>query len=171
MSGPQTRYNAAMPEVVSNVIDVYPFRRAENGVEFLLLKRVVGVRLGGTWQAVHGRIEAGETAWQAALRELKEETSLTPLGFWQIEFVNTFYLATEDRILICPCFAAEIASDAEITLSHEHTDFRWEPTEQALRIFMWPGQRRAVREILDEIVTPGRGEPYLRFMPEGDVGE
>ena len=70
-----------MPEVVSNVIDVYPFRRAENGVEFLLLKRVASVRLGGTWQAVHGRIEAGETAWQAALRELKEETGLTPTSF------------------------------------------------------------------------------------------
>jgi 8-oxo-dGTP pyrophosphatase MutT (NUDIX family) len=168
-SHPQTRYNAAMSEVVSNVIDVYPFRRAENGVEFLLLKRVASVRLGGTWQAVHGRIEAGETAWQAALRELKEETGLAPLGFWQIEFVNTFYLATEDRVLICPCFAAEIASDADVTLSHEHTDFRWEPTEQALRSFMWPGQRHAVREILEEIVTPGRAEPHLRFVPEGDA--
>jgi dATP pyrophosphohydrolase len=172
MSGSsQTRYNAAMPEVVSNVIDVYPFRRVEKGVEFLLLKRVAGVRLGGTWQAVHGRIEAGEAAWQAALRELKEETGLTPLGFWQIEFVNTFYLATEDRILICPCFAAEIAADVDVVLSDEHTDFRWEPVEQALETFMWPGQRRAVREILEEIVTPGRGEPHLRFVPEGDAGE
>jgi hypothetical protein len=28
---------------------------------------------------------------------------------------------------------------------------------------MWPGQRRAVREIVEEIVTPGAAEPHLRI--------
>jgi dATP pyrophosphohydrolase len=160
-----------MPEIVSNVIDVYPFRRRHDGVEFLLIERVEGIRLGGTWQAVHGRIEPGETAWQAALRELREETGLSPVGFWQTDFVNTFYMATEDRILMCPCFAAEIAADAEVVLSDEHTAFRWEPAEQALQSFMWPGQRRAVREILEEIIAPRPSEPYLRFVPEGDAND
>jgi dATP pyrophosphohydrolase len=158
-----------MPEIVSNVVDVYPFRRRPSGVEFLLLKRAENIRLGGSWQAVHGRIEPGETAWQAALRELHEEIGIAPLGFWQTEYVNTFYMATNDRILMCPCFAAEIAADADVVLSHEHTDFRWEPTEQALESFMWPGQRRAIREILTEIIAPGVSEPHLRFRPEGDA--
>ena len=29
--------------------------------------------------------------------------------------------------------------------------------------FLWPGQRRAIREILDEIILPGPAEPYLRL--------
>jgi 8-oxo-dGTP pyrophosphatase MutT (NUDIX family) len=152
-----------MPEVISNVVDVYPFRKAGDRVEFLLLKRSEGCRLGGTWQAVHGRVEPGETAVAAALRELHEETALRPVGFWQLEYVNTFYMASADAILICPCFAAEIAAAAQIVLSNEHTAYRWKPFEEVLREYMWPGQRRAVREVMDEIVTPGLAEPHLRI--------
>jgi len=154
-----------MPQIVSSIIDVYPLRRTSGSVEFLLLKRQPAARLGGTWQAVHGKIEPGEAAWQAALRELREETGLTPTGFWQIDFVNTFYMADGDRVVLCPCFAAEVAADARVVLSREHTAFRWLPAKQALRQFMWPGQRRAVREIMDEIVAPGPAEPHLRVPP------
>jgi len=155
-----------MPEIVSNVIDVYAFRRNGTQVEFLLLKRSQGRRLAKTWQAVHGRIEPGETAVQAALRELKEETALRPSGFWQLEFVNTFYLAAEDALLMCPCFAAEIDPATEIVLSDEHTAFRWEPSARAQEGYMWPGQRHAVHEIMAEIITPGLAEPHMRIALE-----
>ncbi|MFQ5807071.1 MAG: NUDIX pyrophosphatase [Phycisphaerae bacterium] len=157
-----------MPEIVSNLVDVYPFRRRDTGAELLLLRRAPGIWLGGTWQAAHGKIEAGEAAPQAALRELHEETGLKPRGFWQLEFVNTFYVAKNDRILMCACFAVEIAADAAVRLSSEHTDFRWEPYERALESFMWPGQCRALREIMEEIVTPSLAEPYLRIPSRGD---
>ncbi len=151
-----------MSEIVANIIDMYPFRKQHDTIEFLLLKRAPESVVGNTWQSVHGKIEPGETALQTALRELHEETGLRPLGLWQLEYVNTFYVARIDRILMCPCFAAEIAPDAQITLSHEHTDFRWEPSDRAIGIFMWPGQRRSVREVLEQIVTPSSAEPHLR---------
>jgi dATP pyrophosphohydrolase len=156
-----------MPKIDANMVDVYAFRRAGTQIEFLLVKRAPRIWLGGTWQAVHGKIEAGETAPQAALRELREETGLRPFGLWQLEFVNTFYVAQQDRILMCACFAAEIAGDAAIRLSDEHTEYRWEPYEQALKGFMWPGQRRALGEIVEEIVTPGAAEPHLRIQLNG----
>lgn len=155
-----------MPKIVSNVIDVYPFRRDRSRAEFLLLKRAPASRLANTWQAVHGHVEADETAWQAALRELEEETGLKPIGFWQIDRVNTFYVAAEDTVLMCPCFAAEIARDDPVRLSCEHSEFRWEDPESAQRICLWPGQRRALREILSEIITPGVAEPHLRIPPQ-----
>lgn len=156
-----------MPEIVATHIDVYVFRRyPSQDVEFLLLKRRPGKWLGETWHSVHGKVEPGEKAWQAGLRELHEETGLRPLAFWQIEFVNTFYVAKLDRILLCPCFVAEVSTEAEVTLNHEHTQFRWEPTETALQMYHWPGQRRAVQEILDEIVIPSHAEPYLRLPLE-----
>jgi len=36
---------------------------------------------------------------------------------------------------------------------------------------MWPGQRRALREIMEEIVAPGLAEPHLRIAlkTEGNV--
>ncbi len=152
-----------MPRVLCDIVDVYPFRRSGGGVEFLQLLRAEGRRMGGTWQAVHGHIRPGETVVAAALRELHEETHLRPLAVWQLQFVHSFYVADEDAIRLCASLAAEIDPRATIRLDAEHTDFRWLPADHALEQFLWPGQRRAVREILDEIILPGPAEPYLRI--------
>lgn len=152
-----------MPEIVSNVIDVYVFRRRSDEIEFLLLKRCPESRIACTWQAVHGGIAPGEKAWQAGVRELREETGLSPVRLWQLEFVNTFYMAREDVIAMCPCFAAEVTPDAPVALSEEHTEFRWLGVEAAVAEFLWPGQRRAVREVMELLVTPGAAEPFLRI--------
>ncbi|MCA9244660.1 MAG: NUDIX domain-containing protein [Phycisphaerales bacterium] len=155
-----------MMRIIAPIVDVYVFRRAPDGPKFLLLLRAAGRRIGSTWQVVHGTIEQTETAVAAALREMREETGLTPTRFWQLEGVNPFFVAAEDAIYMCPGFAAEVASDATVTLCDEHTDFRWLPTDEALGELMWPGQRRAVREIVEEIIGEGRGEPFLRLPIE-----
>lgn len=152
-----------MPRFVAPIVDVYVFRRASAGPEFLLLLRAPERAIGGTWQAVHGRIEDGETATATALRELGEETGLTPTGFWQLEMLNTFFVAAEDAIYVCPCFAVEAAPDAVVRLCEEHTDHRWLAVDDVLRELMWPGQRAAVREIVEEIITGGRAEQFLRL--------
>ena len=77
-----------MARVVSEIVDVYVFRRRDPCVDYLLLRRSEVEVLPGTWQAVHGRIRPGETAPQTALRELSEETGLEPLAMHQIDVVN-----------------------------------------------------------------------------------
>lgn len=155
-----------MSSIVANIVDVYPFRRVAGEVEFLLLERSRESRLGGTWQAVHGKIEGGETAAAAALRELHEETGLRPIAFWQTDRPNVFFMAASDCVTIAPCFAAEIAAEARVALNAEHTAYRWMPAEAALREFMWPGQRAAIREILELIVNPSAARAHLEIRPE-----
>lgn len=142
------------------------FRRAARGVEFLVLRRSTGQVLADTWQAVHGKIEPGETAVQAALRELREETGLAPAAFWQIDALNAFYVARTDEVHLCPCFAVEVAPDARVALSAEHTAFEWLGVQAAMERLMWPGQRRAVREVVEFIVPGSAAEPYLRLPCE-----
>lgn len=153
-----------MPEIVTRYIDVYPFRRAVEGTEFLLLKRQPDARIGGTWQAVHGKIETGETAAAAALRELREETGLAPIRFWQLDAPNIFFIADLDQVVIAPCFAAEIDPAAVVQLNHEHTAFRWEAGETVLGALLWPGQRQAVESLKRCILNPhAAAERFLRI--------
>lgn len=154
-----------MPRIASEIIDVYVFRRACAGVQYLVLRRAAAEVLPGTWQAVHGRIEAGERAYEAARRELREETQLEPLSFYQVDVVNTFYQARDDTVHHCPCFAAEVAPQAEPVLNDEHDAWLWLDFDQALARFPWPGQRRALREIRQEIVGQGPALDYLRIDP------
>ncbi len=152
-----------MSQIVSQVVDVYVFRRTPGGPEFLLLKRAPTERLPNTWQAVHGHIEPPETAVQAALREIHEETAFDPIRLFQIDTVHHFYVASTDTIHLSPVFAAEVASNAEPVLNPEHVDYRWRDPEQAIAGLLWPGQKAAVREIVDYILTDVSATPYLEI--------
>jgi dATP pyrophosphohydrolase len=154
-----------MPEIDASCVEVYVFRRAAGGVEFLLLKRRDGDFMGATWHPVSGGIGRGEKAWQAAERELYEEAGLTEARLWQVDSVNSFYVAKYDRVMITICFAAEVGPDVAIKLSAEHSELAWVPEGELAQRLLWPGQRRIAAEIREEILGPGPTEPFLR-LPE-----
>jgi dATP pyrophosphohydrolase len=131
--------------------------------EFLQLRRARGEFLAGAWGAVHGRIEGGETAWQAALRELREEAGLTPLEFYQLDTINQFYVVAGDCVWHVPGFCAVVARDATITLNVEHDDHRWIDRSRIDRDFLWPGERRQLEELTREIIENGPAKPYLHI--------
>jgi dATP pyrophosphohydrolase len=124
-----------------DLVDLYVVRPDESGGshEFLQLRRRPNSYLGGTWQTLHGKIEPGESAVETALRELREETSLVPLEFYQLDTINLFYMAANDSIWLCPGFCAVIERAARIVLNEEHDDLRWIARSQVDRFFMWPG--------------------------------
>jgi 8-oxo-dGTP pyrophosphatase MutT (NUDIX family) len=106
-----------LPKVKSNRVAVYVFRVSLTGPQFLQLHRAVGSGdYAGTWQTVYGGIKSGETAIAAALRELKEETQLTPKQFFQVEYLESFYHRARDRVTILPVFAAQIAANAKVII-------------------------------------------------------
>jgi hypothetical protein len=61
-----------------------------------------------------------------------------------------------------PRFAAEVAPAWEPLLDKAHSAPRWIAGHQASRYFMWPGQVRAVKEVLDVVVRGGAGEGILK---------
>lgn len=158
------------PAVRTDIVDVYIFRVRRAGdpssVEFLQLLRS-GAPLANTWHPVMGHVEAGETALRCALRELDEEVALAPGGpgwvaMWALEQVHPFYLPELDTIVMSPRFAVEVRPDWSPALSAEHSDARWTDRAAIPRMFMWPGQKRACEEVLDEIVRSRPGAPARR---------
>lgn len=70
--------------------------------------------LAGIWCQIARKVEGGETAWQAALRELYEETGLAPDAFYSADICEQFYEADRDAITVAPVFVAFIDSAAEV---------------------------------------------------------
>lgn len=152
-----------MPVVRADLACVHPFRENPGGVEFLFMRRAAGEYLGGTWQPVYGTIRENEKAWQAALRELREETGLAPERFYFVDTVETFYMPSEDVIHHAVVFAARINPRASVLLDDEHEAFEWLPVASTLKRCMWPGQRRAVREIVSDIIKAGPAAGHLEI--------
>ena len=84
---------------ISTMIEAHVFRESVNGIEFLLLKRAENQVYPGLWQMVTGKIEDNEKAYQTAIREIKEETGLTPLQLWVAPTINF----TNQRMNIYAC--------------------------------------------------------------------
>jgi 8-oxo-dGTP pyrophosphatase MutT (NUDIX family) len=121
---------------------------ARQSHEFLQLRRAPGKFLGGAWSTVRGKIEGDETAWAAALRELREEANLTAIEFYQLDTVDIFYLHGDDTIWHCPGFCAVMGRDVEPMLNDE---------------FLWPGERAQLSELCREVLDNGKAKPYLRI--------
>lgn len=126
------------------LIDCYPYR-IKNGVpEFLLFKRAGSKIYAGQWRMVGGKVKEGETRWEGALRELKEETGLTPIRFWTIPSINTFYEPKSDAVHQIPAFAAELSADDKPLLDEEHTGYVWLDASEAVDRVPWPEQKRLI---------------------------
>lgn len=149
------------------LVSCFVIRPAGEGWEFLQLKRSPGKFMGDTWQLVTGGIEDGESAVQAMLRELREEADITPVEFYQLDVVNTFFLARADTIYHSPMFAAFVPADVTVTINAEHTAYRWVPEKDIVSQVMWPGERTALAELKREILNNGPARPYLKIeLPE-----
>ena len=153
-----------MAKVKANKVAVYVFRQTAQGAEFLQLHRAV--RAGDyaqTWQVVYGGIEKGESAADAALRELREETGLVPLEFFQVQYVETFYSHSKDRVVLMPVFAVRVHKNARPVLNVEHDDFRWIPLAAVSGSFIWRSQREAIAIIQADILSDSPAADLLRI--------
>ena len=91
----------------------FPLYLGENGPELLLIR--VRRRSGVTWEVAKGKLEPGETPWQAAIREVQEEIGCemelkvdsnmgfirygfrTPDGSPRLKTVHIYLLSTPSR--------------------------------------------------------------------------
>lgn len=136
-----------MTAVRVSLVDLYVLRGAGPSLECLILRRAAGGRCPGAWEVVHGHIEEGERPVDAALRELREETSLTPASLYNVSRVEAFYQHRLDEVALVPVFVAFVGADAAPALSDEHDASEWLAPHAAAARLAWPREVRALEDI------------------------
>lgn len=109
---------------------VIVYRHNNDILEFLLVQH-----RHGHWEFPKGKLDAGETEQQAAIRELAEEAGITAQlddGFHETISYTFFDWYTNQHVdKQVHFFVGHIADDQTITISIEHTDCIWLTYEQA----------------------------------------
>ncbi|UHS57217.1 NUDIX hydrolase [Agrobacterium vaccinii] len=133
-----------------SAVSVVIIRETSNGHQVLLLRR--NHTLVGEWCQIAGGIEDGETAWQTALREVKEETGLVCQHLYSADICEQFYEADRNAISMLPVFVGFVDAAADVTINEEHSEFRWVSFTKALTMVPFPQQRRVLRHIEADFV-------------------
>jgi len=136
-------------------VEVYLFRRTPRA-GLLLLRRAKRDSLPGIWQPVTGRIEPGERALDAAVREVREETGLDPTRWWRLEHVVSYIHPKSDELRVVALFAAEMNGRPRVTLSHEHDALRWVTLAAAAPMVLWDTQRFALQALRHQVLGSAR---------------
>jgi 8-oxo-dGTP diphosphatase len=137
---------------------VYLWRNGVGGREFLMIHR--GGRPddfhSGKWNGLGGKLEEAESPWEAAVREVREESGLTLAPDrlrWQgmLHFPNFKPQKQEDWW--CCVLTAELTPDegASIAEGSRHSDegvLHWVPEERLLGLNLWEGDRSFLPRIL-----------------------
>lgn len=133
-------------------VDVFPYTYVDGDLTCLLLRRSPENTYPGVWQPVAGKVKNEESAWQAGLRELDEETSLKPINFYTLDHLSSYYLHRFDRIIHVPAFIVEVEMTAPV-LSKEHDKYQWLPLNQAAALASWKPYREALQSIPDLLAS------------------
>ena len=133
-------------------ISAYVIRQTSEGPRYLLIRRC-GKYLPGTWQMISGGIENGETAVEAAFREIQEETGLIPYALYSADAVETFYMQSNDKITFVPVFVGFVENPNVSLSPKEHDAYEWLPFEEAKDKLVWAEQRRVICHIHETCVV------------------
>lgn len=140
-----TKSNIELP-LRSKGIAVVLLKKFESEYKVLLLKRATPV-FQNTWCYIGGSIEEGETAWQSALREIKEETGITNVSLYTSNTFDQFYSPIENYIYIAPVFVGFVDAEQDVILNYEHSEYRWLSFDEAIEHVTLPGNDEVLKFI------------------------
>lgn len=153
-----------MTDLLVGVVDVFVVRHDGQGLSVLVLRRAEGTRCTGAWEIVHGRVDPEERPEEAAVREVKEETSLTIERLYNLT-CQSFYLHRLSTVQIAVVFVAFVGP-GDVTLGPEHDQAEWVTPDEASALLSWPRSISALRDAVQVFHTGDAGpvEDVLRVF-------
>jgi dATP pyrophosphohydrolase len=136
---------------------VIPFRQNRQGIfEYAVFRR----KDIAYWQAIAGGVEGDETPVDAAKREAHEEAGIPVSAKYYllntIASIPVYHFAARthwpnDQYVVPGYYFAVEASNVDIVLSQEHTEYRWADYETATQLLHWDGDKTALWELNERL--------------------
>lgn len=99
------------------------------------------------WSYVSGSIEANETAIEAIVREIQEETTAAVEQLYAADYLVQFYDIKHNCIMLVPAFVAYLPSEQSIKINNEHTAYQWCSLTEAKSLAAFPNQRALLEHV------------------------
>ncbi len=97
---------------------------------------------GGLWEIPGGKLEKGESAQEAAVREIKEETGIDLLNLLHFK---TVYIRFPEMDFTYHMFQSTLKDVPLVALNQrEHTEYRWITLEEALTLPLIQGEKECI---------------------------
>ncbi len=126
----------------------------DNTIFYLLLHYTAG-----HWEFPKGTMEPGETKEETAIRELEEETGLTAIIDEDFEASISYPFMTYDKEIVQKTvyFFTGKATSNQVKLSHEHSDYKWLPYNEALMQLTYTNGKTLLKKAHKHIVSIQKG--------------
>lgn len=127
-------------------IAVVLLKEIDGEYKVLLLKRSTSV-LKNAWCYIGGSIKKDEKAWEAAIREVREETGITKVSLYSSNTFDQFYSPVENYIYIAPVFVGFVDTSQVVILNYEHSEYKWLTFNEAIEKATMPGNDKVLKFI------------------------
>ena len=148
-----------MPQLKSDVVEVYVIRWRNGRIETLLGKRKTQQPFGSIWQPFAARIDIGEATIDAAKRAVIRGTGLPVAELFASDRTHQFFDHQRDAIVIAPVLVATVHA-SQTRVGQDFDQLEWFETAQANANLFIAGHRDSLRRIV-EMMGPGGSEIEL----------
>jgi len=151
----------------TNAFDIWVFRRDPDVVRYLLLhtsqeKAERWFNGGRFWQIPSEFVAENESIVEASRRCLAE-FGITALSLWAVEHTYTIYNRRREDIELILVLAAEAQRADSVTLTWEHSEYRWATATECQELLGFRGLLDGLQWTRRYVTEPDKSYPELKL--------